>query len=95
MPTRGPLDLLTLAPCQHKVPLVFEEALLMYCKLPSKYKRFCCRLLYISNPHSNLMQDRKRGWCDPALMNRSALFSHFEAMQLDETQFYNPQLWEG
>jgi hypothetical protein len=38
MPTRGPLDLLTLAPCQHKVPLAFEEALLMYCKLPSKHE---------------------------------------------------------
>jgi hypothetical protein len=38
MPTRGPLDLLTLAPCQHKVLLAFEEALLMYCKLPSKHE---------------------------------------------------------
>jgi hypothetical protein len=41
------------------------------------------------------MQDRKLGWCDPAMMNRPALFSRFEAMQLDEAQFYNPQLWEG
>jgi hypothetical protein len=36
MPTRGPLGLLTLAPCQYKVPLAFEEALLMYCKVPFK-----------------------------------------------------------
>jgi hypothetical protein len=42
------------------------------------------------------MQDRKLGWCDySALMNRPALFSHFEGIQLDEAQFFNPQLWEG
>jgi hypothetical protein len=41
------------------------------------------------------MQDIKLGWCDPAMMNRPTLFSHFEAIHLDETQFFNPQLWEG